>query len=316
MQRSALALLLSLVMVACAHAGDSPVDGPGRGPAPSSSCGATLAECLPLGAVELMAADLDSARADGATSLLVAALSPSDPPSFARTFGVDPSSVRRIAFARYEPGELYLLEGDFDASSVVAYVGRRMNTLELSDDAPARRVGFLGVERVDLAAVGPHRLAFAREHGTPMMRLLGRTLGRRVPSVLERMPEGLAQALRCEPIALAFYMPGRFELDTDVGLLFARAEWAIVRLRGMDASDLEIAVTVQGALPVSAEENLRSIVIRLADSELGGVFGIRDGLPTLTVRAASDGARMTMHVDARQVVSAIGIIAPHGGLER
>lgn len=316
MQRVALVSLIALASIGsmgCArtHAGArGGTSGSDRAQQQEASCGATVVDCLPFGAVEIAVADLAAARITSASRQLLAAVAPEDPAAFERTFGFPLEAVRSIAFGRYEPGELYVIEGDFDAREVVEHLGDRMNTLELSDAAPPRRVGFVGVERVDAARVGADRLALAREHGAPMMRLLGRLARGRGPSTTERMPSPLTASLHAAPIALAVYMPGRFDPATDVGLLFARTEWVAATVRGLGETELELAVTVHGTLPASAGQNLGSLVGAVAQSELGGVFGIRGGLQTLTVTAASDGARVGMRLDARQVASALRMVLP------
>lgn len=304
MARLALGLALASLALGCAGPGERRV----RHAVVTTSCGATVVDCLPLGAVDLLAIDLDASRSSEATRSVVAAAAPVDVAAFSRTFGFEPGAVHAIALARYQPGTLYVLEGDFRAADIVEHLGERMSTVEIRDASPPRRIGFVGVERVDVAAVGPHRLAIGQEHGAPMMRLLARVAGRLVPSTLERMPASLAQELRAGPVAGAFFMPGRFPLESEVGTLFARTEWVGMRARSSASGGLGLTVGVHGRLPASADENLRALAAEVAETEVGGAFGIRSALPTLNVGASDDGMVLDLELDPRRVAFAVGTV--------
>lgn len=278
------------------------------------SCGVDVTSCLPLGARDVVLLDLDAMRRAPELTSILDAIRPADVEAFERTWSFGPGAVHAIAYGSYEPGELIVLEGDFDAAAVVEHVGDRMNTVEIVDADPPRRVGFVGAERVDVAWAGAHRLAIGREHGAPMMRLLGRLRGRTVPAFVDRLSSNARARIGSAPLCIVSDMQGRFEIDTDAGLVLSRIEWAVLSLAPSRASasatggTLDARWTLHGALPGGAETNLRGMVQAVADSEYGGVFGIRAALGTLDLRVTDQGAELSLRLEASRVASGIPLI--------
>ena len=71
-------------------------------------------------------------------------------------------------------------------------------------------------------------------------------------------------------------------------------------------------LSLHGALPTGADANLRRMVQAVADSEYGGVFGIRSSLGTLGLRVTEQGAELSLLLDASRVASGIPLITGGG----
>jgi hypothetical protein len=259
-----------------------------------------------------------------------AVASPDYRDAFGRRTGVEPHEVEEVVFAEYEGGVALLARGEWLARDVVLATEQRMNTVETRADAPIfRRSGFLGTERVELAALDEHVVLYAR--GVPEV------VAQILAHVLEgRFPEGLSPAIAGEsalhheehreaPIAL--YVPHGLDLPPGYGTsTLLRGIVAMAATAGPapppepeaepepepdpePGLPLLFVVDLSGELPPGAEENLRNLVQSVAQSPLGGALGMLEGLSSLRVQVDDQrSARLSMTVDARQLAMGLRLL--------
>lgn len=275
------------------------------------SCGTLAVDCLPIGVREMVHVDRRHPRFSTALEPILAALSPQEADAFLRTWSFTAEMVREVAYASYDQGQMLIVDGAFDACRVVDHVGTRMNTLEIVDESPTRRVGFLGTTRVDVACLAVNRLAVAFDHGAPMMRVLAAVHGRSAPSWLGRLPPATRARVAASPLIAAVALDGRFPLDSEIGLVLSESRWFVVGLDPVD--DDQAAVMARGffdgTLPNGAAANLSALVGAVGASEYGGVFGIREALPALTIEVDVSGAELQLRLEANVVASGLRLLS-------
>jgi len=225
--------------------------------------------------------------------------------AFRARHGVDLRTLERLVVAEYgEPGRdrevggtLYLARGPFHAEVVVAEIGNRMSPLESQDDHPMRRAGMYRLSRVELLALGPTTVALT--DGPP-------ELAGRIVSM------GRAASTRAEvDVGMQFNAPlvlmrhGRPDLPpTGIGLLLARLEHTTLSFEAV-GSHLEVQVHLDGEFPPGADENFRTLVSSVAESDLGRALGMQEVEESLVVEATSTSVSMHAEIDAHTLSSGL-----------
>ncbi len=304
--RRAAACLVAALLGAAGCGGTAPV----VRPAPARRELGPLFTLVPAGSTLVVVARPAELVANEARARVVSALFPAEQlDRFTQRTGVDPRQLEELVVADHPDGRIVLARGPFDATFAVREAGERMAPLESSVDEPrARRAGFLGSRRVDVAALGAHALLWIE--GTPQ-------LAARVLATAERRPTqrhhalsdahaaALYEALREAPVALFAPEPLGLPLDTGVGMLLARERALGASIRLTEDGALRIDAELRGEFPPGAHDNFRALAESLAESDLGAALGARDALPSLRIEA--EDARVALHARFDPAVLASGL---------
>lgn len=211
--------------------------------------------------------------------------------------GVDPRTLEELVIGIHPDGHVVLVRGPIDAVFVVREAGERMAPLESSTDEPrARRAGFLGPRRTELAALGDDTLMWVE--GTPQ-------LAAAVLAAADRPEAGRNPALaelsasleehRDAPLIVAVPHPLGLPVDTGIGMLLAREETMVVILRAED-DGLRLEAELRGEFPPDSQSNFRTFVESVAETDLGAALALEEALPSLRIQAAEDYVRLTVRV--------------------
>jgi hypothetical protein len=222
--------------------------------------------------------------------------------AFRARHGVDLRTLERLVIAEYGPSEgltegatIYFARGAFHAEVVVAEIGNRMSPLESEDSRPVmRRAGTYRMQRVELLALGPTTVALT--DGPPA--LSGRIVATQ-QAARTRAETGSFDA----PLVLMRH--GRPDLPPEgLGLLLARLEHTTVTFNAVGLA-LEIDVQLQGEFPPGAEDNFRTLVTSIAQSDLGHALGMQEVARSLVVHASSSEVSMHATADAATIASGL-----------
>lgn len=230
---------------------------------------------------------------------------------FAARTGVDPRGLDEVVVAIHPDGRVILARGPIDAPFAVREAGARMAPLESSTDEPfVRRAGFLGVGRVDVAALSGDTLLWI--DGTPqlaaaVLAAAGRDPGRRAHPFARASMSALRESLADPPFVLFAPRPLGLPRDTPIGMLFAREEAMAVGARPGEGEALRVDAELRGEFPPAAEDNFRALAESIAESDLGAAIGARDALPSL--RIIVEDQRVGLSAEVRASVLATGLRA-------
>lgn len=222
---------------------------------------------------------------------------------FSARTGVDPRTLTELVYAVHPDGQVVLARGPVDAAFAVREAGERMAPVESSVDEPfVRRVGFLGSQRVDLAAIAPNTIAWVA--GTPQLAAGVLAAADLDEDERDHAFRGHTAELRRElsPAPFAVFAPEPLDLprDTGVGMLMAREEALAATARPHETGDgaLSVRAELRGEFPPGAHENFRALARSIAESDLGAAIGARDALPSLRVEAEDDRVAMSAELPA------------------
>jgi hypothetical protein len=221
--------------------------------------------------------------------------------------GVDPRLLTEAVVAEYPAGTtLILVRGPFVAREIVIESEVRMSVVESRTDTPwVRRAGVFGDVHRELIAVDEHVLALATdlEAVTGMLACAARQPSCS-PAVSSPDARQLAAAMRGAPVGLI--APDHLELPPGLGTtLLLAEERALAATAEPRADRIALSVTLRGDFPPGADANFRSLVESLSRSELGGVVGLEDALPTLVVTSGDGAVSLAADVPAETVARAL-----------
>lgn len=237
--------------------------------------------------------------------------------AFARRTGVEPHELEEVVVAEYTEGFVILARGPWSAEELVVATGTRMNSVEVSAAEPfVRRSGFLGSERRDISAIDERTVLFTAGVPDLTAQILaavrrGRPSEGTVPALAA--PDLRELYARHEAAALAVYAPEPLVLPPGFGtsLLLARQRALVAVVAPVAGDGLAFGVQLVGEFPPGAAGNFENLVRSMASTDLGAALGMRDGLETLRIAVADDGAVMGLEVPAE--VLAMGLRLLFGG---
>ncbi|MCS6798154.1 MAG: hypothetical protein NZ898_06455 [Myxococcota bacterium] len=304
-------LAFALAGGACGHA-SSGARAPQRPQEPYAAV--PLLDRLPDGAhVVLIARPLKAWRVEPLRTALDALLPPATRAAFEGRTGIDPARLEALVVAEYQQGWLSWMRGPWRAEHLVEVAGRRMTPLEIRASRPyVRRGGWIGAQRYEWAAVGPHTVAVSSGPIELLATSLARVGRGRWPSgrrsAVEGLPRGIREAVDEAPLALLW--PGRLALppETDSALLLARVDAVALTAMAHGRDAIALTLTLAGELPPDAASHLRAFVTSIARSELGAVLGLAAGLERLSIELDDDGARVRMLVRAADAIYGLRVL--------
>lgn len=273
-----------------------------------------LTSLVPEGVRTVVTIDLaELRRSPTIAGSLDAALSEEDRDILEAWLRIPLARVDRAVLAFFEEGYVVLVEGaSIDAPRLVRDAGVRMGRVEISDDAPfLRRAGRLGVERRELVALAPTRVAIGGENGAAMIALLEVARGQ-AHSPLDA-PDGAALLGRIGPatLMLASLSPLTLPSESEVAVLLARNRMLGVGVghetvgENVNPGRVRVRVGIVGELPPGADQNLRMLAESVVSSPLGGLFGMREGDEALVVSASAEGATLEHQIEAARLVTGL-----------
>lgn len=225
--------------------------------------------------------------------------------AFERLFVVRATEVREAALVRWgEHGFVALLRGDFRGRDVVRALGMRMNTVEVSGDDPARRVGFLGTTRREALELDAASFAYSGDAGPAMAHVAAADPPQ---SATDTERAELERLLGSAPVRYLHLVPVGPPADSPLYLVLAqqRALGASLRMTGEDLLELQVVLT--GTFPATIEENARSVLGALLRSDLGRTLLGRDPAPPVVevgeqfIRVRVPVQASTLHAGLRAV---------------
>ena len=228
--------------------------------------------------------------------------------AFGDRTGVRIAELREALYADLGEGRFLIACRAESAPDVVRAAGMRMNTIEVSADAPVmRRTGFLGAERRELAAVGDDLLLVGADASAEIAAIL-RGIRTELPEPALTGPDGasLRQAFNAP---LVVYAPQPLDLpdDSPIGLILAQERAAAIAVQPLDDA-LDVRARVIGELPATAEENFRRFLAALSESDLGRILGINQALASLEIQMAPDLADLRSQWPVGQLSRAIRVL--------
>lgn len=227
--------------------------------------------------------------------------------AFERQFVVRADEVREATLVRWQDaGFVALLRGDFRGRDVVHGLGMRMNTVEVTREEPARRVGFLGTVRREALELDPATFAYSGDAG-PAMAHVAAVAADTLPAATER--ERLEALLGPAPVRYLHLVPMSPPPESPLYLVLAQQRAAGVALRTVPGQSdlLELHLVFTGEFPSTIEDNARAVLGQLMRSDLGQALLGREPLPLmLEVGEQSVHARVqlrasTLHAGLRTV---------------
>jgi len=309
----ALALLFGLAACgASTHAAPPPTAPPARALPPLPE----LVELLPSGAETLLVLRPNRLFSSPATHPVSEILLPdarSD--AIERRTGVRVADLTELVVADYgEQGFIAVAAGVNRAPEVAVAIASGMNTIEASTDEPfVRRVGYLGTQRREVAALDATTLLFAGDSGPHVAALLER-------ASLGQWPEGSASVLAQDGLTplldqlgdapLRVFVPHHIDLplDTGPGMLLSRQTGVGFAIVPAGADELQVRILVHGELPPGAHENFHQWVLSVAQSALGAIVGISEGLQTLRLETEARSALVTERLPTQGLVRGLSLL--------
>jgi hypothetical protein len=214
---------------------------------------------------------------------------------FERLFVVRPDELQEAALVRWgDGGFVALLRGDFSARDVVRSLGMRMNTVEVTREEPARRVGFLGTVRREALELDPTSFAYSGDAGPAMAHVAADPPPDSSASVARQRLEAL---LAPAPVQYLHLTPVAPPPESPLYLVLSRQRALGVGLRFVGPNQLELEVALIGEFPNTIVDNTRALVEQLLRSDLGHTLLGRDQVP-VTVDAGEQFVRARVSVRA------------------
>jgi hypothetical protein len=252
--------------------------------------------------------------AEDATLRVVSAIIPIERlDAFRDRHGVDPRELEQVSLVSYGEHTVLLASGAFHGSVVVSEIGHRMAPLESSADAPVlRRAGIYRMRRFELLAVGAHEVALV--DGPPELSgLVLHTRGLGQDDRSTATEPRLRALVRSEAAAPFLYvLHGRPDLPPEgIGLLLARLEDATLAIAPAGTRDpgaLELRARLLGEFPPGADENFRTLVSSLAESDLGRAVGLDEAARSLAIDSLAGEIRLTASVRASTLARGLRVL--------
>ncbi|MCA9577852.1 MAG: hypothetical protein R3B40_19085 [Polyangiales bacterium] len=186
---------------------------------------------------------------------------------FERLFVVRATEVREATLTRWgQDGFVALVRGDFRGRDVVRALGMRMNTVEVTREEPARRVGFLGTVRREALELDAATFAYSGDAGPAMAHIASDAPP---DSAANTDRTRLEELLDPAPVRYFHLRPVAPPPDSPLYLVFSQQRAAGIGLRMVGADTAELQVVLTGAFPSTIEDNLRTLVGHLLRSDLG-----------------------------------------------
>lgn len=270
----------------------------------------------------ITARPVEALRKPAIRQVVDAVLPPPVVEAYAVRTGVNPYQIEEAVLARYGDGFVLLVRGPLDAPFAVREAGARMLGVDVQVDAPfVRRGGWIGDTRQELVALAQDVLLVARNVSQPLADLLAGVQRRRTSSRgparsggAEDVPQPalagtdvarLAQEHRHEHLVLYAPSPPRLPpgLGTSVLLAGERALAVAVGVVGRD--ELSVEVDLRGSFPENAGQSFRALVESVAESDLGGALGLREGARTLSIRSDVQGVDLRMTIPASTLAAGL-----------
>lgn len=229
--------------------------------------------------------------------------------SFSDRTGIRIAELREAMYADLGEGRFLIACRAEMAPDVVRAAGMRMNTIEVSSNEPImRRVGFLGRERRDVAAVGEDLLLIGADASTELMAILRGIESGELPEPALRGTDGasLRQAFNA-PLVLYAPQPLNLPLDSPIGLILAQERAAAFAVRPIESA-LDVRARVLGEMPSNAEENFRHFLGALGQSDMGRILGINEALASLEIEMSADSVDLRSEWPAGQLARAIQVL--------
>lgn len=197
-----------------------------------------------------------------------------------------------------EEGFVLVARGDFSADDAVYFLGTRMNTVEVSAEAPRRRVGFMGASRREAVVLDEHTFLYSGDAGPA------------VASMLERLAEGQrgradvaawVRALGSPPVAFVRLVPLDLPANSSLGLVLAQqrqlAVGASVERPTEGIPRLVVQLLLSGDFPQGVERNLAGAARSVMGSDLGRVLGADEAVDRLRTDRAEETVRMSVSLN-------------------
>jgi hypothetical protein len=227
--------------------------------------------------------------------------------SYRQHTGIDPRELDELVWAEADDGSICVIRGPFNAPLAVAEMGRQMLPLESSSEEPfLRRGGHYAGARRDVLALSTGMLVAIT--GSPLLTRatldrieLDRRDVQRTPSNLETASSAVFDMLRAHgdaPLIVIAPRPLGLPTDSGVGLLLSQERRMIVSATPEGPDAILLRIDLEGDFPPGADQNFRTLVESLAESDLGAALGMRDALSSLSI-AADD-----VHVSIRATLPA------------
>ncbi len=216
---------------------------------------------------------------------------------FARRTGVDIPEVHEVMFATLDEGGFLIAARIAQAPEVVVAAGMRMTSMEVQSDEPfVRRVGFLGTERREFAAIGEDLLLVGADAGEEIAAILDGVRGRSAPSpaLSGRDAARLIAFAEDAPLVLFAPKPLQLPIESGIGMLLARERAAAIAILP-EEQGLFVRAIVVGELPPGGDDNLQSLFASLAETDLGQVLGINQAIVSLVVEVRANDAELSCH---------------------
>ncbi len=307
--------LAAALLVACG--GDGERSARTDTPRPTSPAIGPLPFLIPEGAEVVVTARPAELMEAPATRTVVDAVFDADQrDAFARRTGVEPHEVEELVVAEYEDGFAIIARGPWSARDVVLATESRMSSVEVRADAPfVRRMGFLGAERRDVTAIADHVVLFTSALPDVTATILSRVRNGRFPQGHAALatPDLRALVERHASAPLALYVPAPLALPPElgIGMLLARQRALAAVATPAGPPDVAIGVQLVGEFPSTAQENFETLITSVAEQDLGAALGMREALPTLTVRVGENSVLMGLELRAESL--SLGLRTLFGG---
>ncbi len=297
-------------LAACGGAPPPPVEAPSLPPLPP------LAMLVPDGAsVLVVASPAALARSAAVREVLDAIAPPALVDAFARRTGVEPAEVSEAVVAEVGDGLVVIARGPYAAADVVRGQEVRMSPVEVRQSEPfVRRAGWIGTDRVDLAALADDVVLVVRNAPDLATAIQSRARDGRWPegrsAALDRAD---AQVLRAdyEDAPLVVHAPAPLDLPPGTGtsLLLARERALAVSLAPAEGGELlDFRVGFRGEFPPGAETNFRTLAESMSESNLGAAMGMAEALPSLRIRVDDQSVELTFSIRARALSIALRVL--------
>jgi len=234
--------------------------------------------------------------------------------AFAQRTGIEPGELDELVVGDYGEGFVIVARGPWAARDLVIATASRMTSVEVSAEAPfVRRAGFLGSERRDISAIGEDVVLFTAAVPDVTASILARVRS-------GRFSEGAAPALsgadvgplfaRHETAPLALYVPAPLVLPPGLGtsVLLARERALVAVAEPQGALHLAFGVQLVGEFPSTAEENFRTLITSIAETDLGGALGMQAGLETLEIQVAENTVVLGLSVPSETLSTGLRVL--------
>ena len=216
---------------------------------------------------------------------------------------VRPEQIQDLVYAGYgERGFVVIARAPASAPEVARATGMRMTPVEVSSDEPlVRRIGHLGPNRREVAALGSDVLLYA-----------GGEVGRETAQIMEWVRSSEQAMLHRRlytdaPVQLLRDIPLGIPTETPIGLVLADQQTLHVSVSAQ-GSVLNLSADLGGSFPTTVADNLRSWLASIARSDLGRAFGINTAVETLEITSRESNVQISLSIDAAAVAHGVELV--------